>query len=127
MSAEDNLSGPQFFHGTDADLQPGQKLDSDNGYNYFTPHRSLAAEYARDRAGNESWDWDQDQARRSTAHVYAVQPSEHGQPDTNYAKGDSYYSTKPLTVVRKVQTLTGSEPEAWTKHTDWGRGIRGAQ
>lgn len=107
----DALSGRQFFHGTTADLQPGDELQPGSKVGkgkgrsvWLASHPDSARGWAQSRAArdghtepdpNDPTGW----ATRSTVpvHVYEVSPTDHS-VDRN-----GHHRAKSARVVRKVE------------------------
>lgn len=101
MSASDNLSPQQFFHGTSARLQPGDYLspkganaygraedESGRSHVYFTADKNQAWSYAYARGGSEP-------------HVYQVEPTGKYEEDPL----DLYDSARTRARLRVVREL----------------------
>ena len=84
VSADESLSGRQFFHGTNSALEPGTELGPGHGppsyfhgpesHVYFTTHHEIAQSHANWRS----------QRYGGSPHVYQVQPQgkiEHEWPE----------------------------------------------
>jgi hypothetical protein len=108
MTAQDNLSRPQFFHGTDAKFAPGdlltprganqygrQETESGRGYVFMTGDQDQARNYAAARAGGGNW-------QIQGGHVYQVEPTGKYQEDPN----DLYDSVRTRAKVRVVKEMT---------------------
>jgi hypothetical protein len=89
MSASDHLNPRQFYHGSQAELEPGvDTIDPEEGHAYFTDHYGTAREYAslyKDRG--------------APAFVYTVKPTGRYSRDTKSAR--SYRSRSPLEIVQR--------------------------
>jgi hypothetical protein len=105
MAASDHLSGPQFFHGTSAELQPGDYLsprganesgriedESSRRHVYFTADPYHAYGYAL-RA---------QQQRGGNANVYQVQPTGKTEADP-MDENDSGRTRARLRVIGKAE------------------------
>ncbi len=113
MSAQDNLSPKQFYHGTNSELSPGDKLTPEGAMSqgpweaagssgggrppavFFTSSYKHADMYGAVRA----------QMRGGAARVYTVQPEGEYEPnpaDEKWRDGKppmSFRTTAPLTVL----------------------------
>lgn len=99
-----NLSGPQFFHGTNVDLRPrslirpasqtGHQREyygyGNEDYAFATTRMTTASVYARDRTA----------ARGGTERVYQVEPTGEHEEDPKQQYG--YRSRSPYRVIRRV-------------------------
>ena len=86
MAAEEHL-GPQFFHGSPADLEPGQMLTPRTGHVYFAGNKQEPA------SGNYG------------GNVYQVEPTGSYEPDPALAhipELESLRSQHPVKVIKKV-------------------------
>ena len=121
MSAADTLDDGPFFHGTIADLRPGDLLTAGRASNYrpevvmnhvyFTALRDgagLAAELAAELAGGGA-----------APRVYLVEPMGSFENDPNVTDKKfpgnptrSYRSADPLRIVEEVTDWTRLTPEA---------------
>jgi hypothetical protein len=107
MSAVDNISPPQFFHGTTSELKAGDMITTGRDKNMLQPgkstqtyfadtHRS-AAKYAAYNAKNQG----------GTPHVYGVEPTGEYKRAGGRVKGgewveSEYASDHPLRVMGEV-------------------------
>lgn len=84
MSASDHLSPQQFFHGTNAKLEPGKDMViPGRKHTYFTTDKDVASKLGK--------------------YVLTVQPTGSYEPDDGGMR-DSYKSTQPLTILRREET-----------------------
>jgi hypothetical protein len=104
MSAQDNLNPQQFYHGTNAQLRPGDALkpnhrqhleDSAEGHIYFTDEARTARMFALNAAAKFG----------GSARVYTVQPQGDYEPDPEFDSeirknwGNGYRSPNPVAVT----------------------------
>ena len=110
MSAHDSL-GPQFFHGSDADLNVGDEIKPAStipgGGTRFSSHA----------AGHDEFTWMTPHAGNATffgTHVYQVEPQGltnqynynlHRRSPTHPADEDAHVSLAPAKIVRKGRTV----------------------
>lgn len=88
MSAEDHLSPQQFYHGTNADLKPGEDMVvPGRKHTYFTTDKDTAAHIGR--------------------YVLTVQPTGSYEPDDGGMR-DSFKSTQPLNILNNEDTKAGT-------------------
>lgn len=99
MAASDHLNPQQFYHGTNARLEPGSYLSargansygraesgSRSGYVYATTDLEQAWTYARSRTSAADGQWHEGHA----GHVYQVQPTGKVTPDPEgYSTADA--------------------------------------
>lgn len=114
MSARDNLSPQQFFHGTTKYFRPGDKITpgqpdrwvaSSPHHVYFTEDRHLASEYAGMRDDPEP-----EKPTDDRYSVYQVRPTGPYERDPNHDGGPAsepeiepnWRSRQPLEVVRRL-------------------------
>ena len=103
--------GGTLYHGTAADLQPGDQINTNYGYAHATTNQFVAASYGRLRAGNKG-------------HVYEVEPT--GAVEQDFVSGlganSTYRSQHHFRVVRKLNksaddiyfdTLMGKRSQTW--------------
>ena len=108
MTADENLSAAQFFHGTSAKLGPGDLIEPGRPHNFshlegsphvfFTPHAESAKWYAMIASDMED------------GHTYQVEPTGHHELDpegiSSFAPPSlqgSRMSRQPLRVVRELE------------------------
>ena len=108
MSAQDNLSDKQFFHGSPAELSEGSILTpgATRGVNNFPPAGDNSKVWMSSTPYH-AWLWGNKVARsqrRKVNHVYEVEPLE-GLED----KGHEATATSAR-VVRKVNTSKTKKP-----------------
>lgn len=113
MSAQDNLNGQQFYHGTAADLRPGSLIHpaakigrpvnfpgyESKDHAYATPSQSHAGEYAQLAL---DWAYNRRQGHGKSRRVYEVQPTGPIEADPDDTTTDAYRSTSPWKVTRRV-------------------------
>lgn len=84
MSAQDNLNPVQFYHGTNAELKPGQDMViPGRRHVYFTTDRDTAAHIGK--------------------YVLTVRPTGPYEPDDGGMR-DSYKSTQPLHITGREES-----------------------
>jgi hypothetical protein len=106
MAAHESL-GPQFFHGTDADLQVGDEIKPGN----VAGHRKFTASEA---SGHGEFTWMSPHAGRAAffgKHVYQVEPQgltneynygkAHGRNWGHPADMEAHVSLAPAKIIRK--------------------------
>jgi Rifampin ADP-ribosyl transferase len=122
MSASDHLSPQQgamsFYHGTTADLQPGDLIHSaaqrgtngrlstsrKNQHAYFTSDPVRAEQYSRLNATREK------------SYTYTVQPLGRVTPDRRHSAGQEGFKSKgPLLVTGRHETGKLDEEKPWWK------------
>ena len=100
MSADEHLSGPQFFHGSPEDYEPGHVIDPSQ------PHKKAWDVSLPDHAyfssdSDDAADWGVHTARRTgrkSTNIYAVKPL--GEYTTDRPGGAGAFKTKaPLQVL----------------------------
>lgn len=112
MSAQDNLNQVQFYHGTNAELNPGDVLTakganeygraeagSRTGHVYATTDLEQAWTYARSRSSAADGVWHQGHV----GHVYQVQPTGKVTADPNGYTSDSVQTRARLKVLGEVK------------------------
>jgi hypothetical protein len=109
MSAQDNLSPRQFFHGTNAELKPGDTLDAGRTGQNLPPHAEGQFTYAA-TTPEHAGDYANYMADHhgGTGHVYEVKPHGEVRPSGGMKiKGEwqhtEYASTSPMSVVGEVK------------------------
>jgi hypothetical protein len=104
MSAIDNISAPQFYHGSQAKLSVGAMIEpghesrwhaSSREHVYFSGSKNVAAGFARRQSPSE---WSNE---LSPGHVYSVEPTGPHTNDRDY-EGDARKSKHPLRVTGEV-------------------------
>lgn len=114
MSASDHL-GPQWFHGTDAELNPGQLIHpASAGYAQQTGGSADHAHMTRStyQAGVYAT-----RAHRTPGNVYRVEPTGPSEPDPQHTSSDDLgsvhmRSSSPLRVIglhKQVKPLNSSD------------------
>lgn len=98
MTAEDHLSGQQFFHGSDHPFEPGDQVTSPSA-------RGAEGNFGTMRPDRVYLSNSRSYAKGFGEHVYRVQPE--GEPeDTGYVggrKGETrVYHAQSATVVKRV-------------------------
>ena len=105
MAASDHLQPQQFYHGTDAELQPGDMITSPSSrrvagrhatrrgdFSFFTTDALNARTYAPRTFGY-------DDAPGRTKYVYTVEPTGSYNRDTKHYGAPNYKSRHPLRVT----------------------------
>lgn len=105
MSAEENLSGPQFYHASRWDFEPGKRLEGgthkggnfahvlEHVYYAQTPHEAAGwGEYALPPPGRSS----------ARLRVYQVAPEGEPEPDPNVPPGMTAWRSRAARVVGEV-------------------------
>ncbi len=116
MAAINEPSSPQFYHGTKADLKPGDLIES--GYNSNYGSRKMAA-YVYLTATLDAATWGAELALgEARGRVYIVEPTGPFEDDPNLTDKKypgnptkSYRSRDPLLVVGEVTDWEGHSPE----------------
>jgi rifampin ADP-ribosyltransferase len=116
MTVIDGLSSQQFFHGTKADLKPGDLIEPGYNSNYGTRKK---AGYVYLTATLEAATWGAELARgEGPGRIYMVEPTGPIADDPNLTDKKypgnptkSYRSRNPLRVTGEVRDWTGHSPE----------------
>ena len=115
MYANDVPAGQIFYHGTRADLKPGDLLGPDFGSNFV--ERALKHIYFS--ATLEAATWGAELAKgEGRERIYIVEPTGAFEDDPNLTDKKfpgnitaSYRSTSPLRVIGEMAEWTGHTPE----------------
>lgn len=105
MSADDHLSGPQFFHGTKHEFSPGDMVDPG--------HPPTKGAGRADRSDHVYAATDPEIASRYGRHTYQVEPTgdveldpeliaSFGRVPANPANRTHWRSKSPMRVIREV-------------------------
>jgi rifampin ADP-ribosylating transferase len=105
MTAHDNLSQPQFFHGSAHDFSPGDVIDpaqshesvnksTPSGHAAFTTNSNKAETYGHMAAAKSTGEW-------GKGHVYQVEPTGSYEKDTGGNAHDSFLTSNPIRVLGK--------------------------
>jgi hypothetical protein len=116
MAAIDDLSSQRFYHGTKADLKPGELIKP--GYNSNYGKRKKAA-YVYLTATPEAATWGAELAvGEGPGRIYVVEPTGPIEDDPNLTDRKypgnptkSYRSREPLRVTGEVTDWKGHSPE----------------
>ncbi|MBE9159496.1 NAD(+)--rifampin ADP-ribosyltransferase [Nodosilinea sp. LEGE 06152] len=116
MAAIDDLSSPQFYHGTKADLKPGDLIGTGHSSNYG---RRKTAAYVYLTATLDAAIWGAELALgEGPGRIYLVEPTGPIADDPNLTDKKypgnptkSYRSRDPLRVVGEVTDWQGHPPE----------------
>lgn len=104
MAATDDLRSQRFYHGTRADLKPGDLIEpGQTTYVYLTPNLDAAIWGAELAVGE------------GPGRVYIVEPTGQIEQDPEKSAGTptmSYRSREPLRVTGEVTDWQGHSPEA---------------
>jgi len=117
MSATDNLGSERFYHGTKADLRPGDLIEPGYASNYGS--RKKAA-YVYLTATLDAATWGAELALgEGLGRIYVVEPTGPIEDDPNLTDKKfpgnptkSYRSRAPLRVTGEVEDWEGHSPEA---------------
>lgn len=117
VAATDDLSSQQFYHGTRADLKPGNLIERGYSSNYGT---RKTANYVYLTGTLDAAIWGAELARgEGPGRIYIVEPIGPIIDDPNLTNKKypgnptkSYHSRDPLRVVGEVTDWQGHSPEA---------------
>ena len=116
MSSEDNLSSPPFYHGTKAELRPGDLIEP--GYNSNYGKKKKAA-YVYLTATMDAATWGAELAvGEGRGRIYTVEPTGPIEDDPNLTDKrypgnptKSYRSRDPLRVTGEITDWQEHSPE----------------
>ena len=126
MTATDNTIPPQFYHGTRADLKPGDLLAAGYGSNYGE-RKPMSWIYFSATLDAAIWGCELAAGdRRRRERIYIVEPTGEFFDDPNLTDKKfpgnptkSYRSREPLRIVGEVTEWEGHSPERLKEMKDF--------
>ena len=117
MAATDDVSSQRFYHGTRADLKPGDLIEAGRVSNYGKRNRTTYV-YLTGTLDAAAWGAELAQGE-GPGRIYAVEPTGQIMDDPNLTDTKfpgnptkSYRSREPLRVSGEVTDWQGHSPEA---------------
>jgi rifampin ADP-ribosylating transferase len=118
MAATDDLSAQRFYHGTKADLKPGDLIEPGRRANFGTRERTTTHVYLT--ATLDAATWGAELALgEGPGRIYIVEPTGPIEDDPNLTDKrypgnptKSYRSREPLRVTGEITEWQGHSPEA---------------
>ena len=118
MAATEDLSSQQFYHGTKADLKPGDLIDPGRPPNFGKRERTTTYVYLTATLDAATWGAELSLGEGS-GRIYTVEPTGPITDDPNLTDKKypgnptkSYRSREPLRVTGEVTDWQGHSPEA---------------
>jgi len=128
VAATDDLSAPRFYHGTRADLKPGDLIEAGHTSNYGRNNRTV---YVYLTGTLDAAAWGAELALgEGPGRIYIVEPAGPIMDDPNLTNArypgnptKSYRSREPLRVTGEVTDWQGHSPEAVQAMKDRIKGL----
>jgi rifampin ADP-ribosylating transferase len=128
VAATDDLSAPRFYHGTRADLKPGDLIEAGHTSNYGTKNRTV---YVYLTGTLDAAAWGAELALgEGPGRIYIVEPTGPIMDDPNLTNArypgnptKSYRSREPLRVTGEVTDWQGHSPETIQAMKDKIKGL----
>ena len=118
MAATDDLSPQRFYHGTKADLKPGDLIAPGHPANFGDPERTTTYVYLTGTLAAATWGAEL-ALGEGPGRIYIVEPTGPIMDDPNLTDKrypgnptQSYRSREPLRITGEVTDWRGHSPEA---------------